>query len=404
MRPQFLRRLLSLFTLCAILFPSVASADDWPQYRGPSLTGISTETDWSHDWGDAGPKRLWKQNVGVGLSGIVISDGRAYTIGNADDIDTVFCFDAATGKPIWKHDYEAATDPNEFDGGPTSTPTVNADHVFTISRGGEVYCFGKATGEVIWRVSAVELADVRTPGWGFAGSPLVIGDLLLLNVGDTGMALKKATGALAWSSGDKDAGYSSMVPTKVGGTNAVVFGSSRSYVCVDTQAGKLIWRQRWLTTFGCNAADPILSGDNIFISSGYNRGSALLKHAADAPEVIWKNKDLQSQISSPVLIDGFLYGIHGDIDVGAELRCLELATGEVCWSGPKFKGGGLSAAGKRLVVLTGDGELLIVKANPKQSEILARHQVIQGKCWTPPVLSGGRIYCRSTDGEIVCLK
>lgn len=402
MRPKFLPRL--LFFFCAILFPSVASADDWPRFRGLSLTGISGETDWSHEWRETGPKRLWKQTVGVGLSGIVISDDRAYTIGNAEDIDTVYCFDAASGKPIWKHDYEAATDPNEFDGGPTSTPTVDADQLFTISRAGDVFCFDKATGKVIWNVSAAELADVRTPGWGFASSPLVVGDLLLLNVGDAGMALKKASGELAWSSADKDAGYSSMVPTKVGDSNAVVFGSSRSYVCVDTQTGKLIWRQRWLTTFGCNAADPILAGDNIFISSGYNRGSALLKHATDAPEVIWKNKDLQSQISSPVLIDGFLYGIHGDIDAGAELRCLELATGAVCWSGPKFKGGGLSAAGKRLIVLTGDGELTIVKANPKQPEILARHQVIEGKCWTPPVLSGGQIYCRNTDGEIVCLK
>ena len=242
------------------------------------------------------------------------------------------------------------------------------------------------------------------PGWGFSGSPLVAGDLLLLNVGDAGVAVKKQSGDLVWSSADKTAGYSSMVPIKLGEKDAVVFGSGRSYVCVEVKSGAELWRQRWLTTFGCNAADPILVGDYVFISSGYNRGCALLKPSENTVEVVWENKEMQNQISSCVLIDGYLYGIHGRTETGAELRCMKALTGEVAWIEASLHAGAISAAGDRLIILTDDGELVVAKASPKEFSVSARHPVIKGRCWTAPVLSEGRIYCRSADGEVVCLE
>ncbi len=389
-----------------VLLTTVASplrAEDWFRYRGPQLNGRSSETNWSHQWPDAGPNHLWRADVGIGLSAVSVSDGRAYTLGNTDDTDRVTCLDTKTGAVLWQFGYTAPLDANEFTGGPTSTPTVDGPFVYTLGRRGELFCFDKVTGQLSWQIQVAELAKVRTPTWGFSSSPLVSGELLLLNVGDAGLAVNKHTGALVWSSADRDAGYSSMVPLQVAGKSAVVFGSARSYVCVTAMTGEELWRERWLTTFGCNAADPIIAGQQIFISSGYNRGCALLELVEGKVVQRWKSKEMQNQLSSSLLIDGFLYGIHGDVGSGTELRCMELSNGTVQWSSADLQPGGLAAAGQRLIIMSDAGELVIAAASPAHSQILARHQVLTDKCWTAPVLSNGKIYCRSMHGELVCV-
>jgi outer membrane protein assembly factor BamB len=383
---------------------SPAAAEEWFRFRGPQLNGLSTEDQWSHAWGESGPLVAWRSQVGVGLSGLVVSAGRVYTLGNTDDIDAVFCLDAHSGQVIWQHSYPAPVDSNEFEGGPTSTPTVSGDQLFTLSRQGDLLCFDKATGQVQWHQQVAELAGVRVPTWGFAGSPLVLEDLVLVNVGEAGVAVQRQTGELVWNSADRDAGYSSIVPFTWQGQAAVIFGSARAYVCVEPTTGREMWRHRWLTTFGCNAADPIIFEDKIFISSGYNRGCVQLD--ASGPEVteIWKHKEMQNQISSCVLIDGFLYGIHGDVGGSTQLRCIQWSTGKVQWSDDSFRPGAISAAGRRLIVVSDDGELLIMAAESQASRVLARYRGLQAKCWTAPVLSSGQLYCRSALGELLCLR
>lgn len=379
-------------------------AEDWVRYRGPNLNGISSEVDWSDAWGNFSPTTLWRAHVGTGLSGVVTSQGRLVTLGNTDERDTIYCLDMQTGETLWQHSYPAASDPNEFEGGPTSTPTIAEGRVYVLSRHGDVLCLNATDGQVNWHVNAAELAAVRVPTWGFAGSPLVLDGRLLLNVGDAGTALDPLTGQLLWSSADRDAGYSSLVPLQLNGQPAVVLGSARSYVCIDPTDGHELWRQRWLTTFGCNAADPLVRGEQLFLSSGYNRGSALLQATWESVAEIWKSKEMQNQISSSVLIDEYLYGIHGDVNSQPELRCLRWATGELMWQEDSFRPGGLIAAGRRLIVLSDDGELLIVATEPQACRLLARQRVLSEKCWTAPTLSNGKIFCRSVRGELVCVQ
>lgn len=392
-----------LFPLLAVCLVSFTFGEDWYRYRGPNLNGISSETGWK-SWGDGEPKIHWRAEVGTGFSGIVQSDGCVYTIGNKENEDTVYCLDAASGDVIWKQSYACPTDPNEFEGGPTSTPTVDGDSVFTLSRRGDLYCFEKASGKPKWSVNAATLADVRTPGWGFAGSPLVLGDKLILNVGDAGTAIDKLTGELIWKSDDKDSGYSSPIPTRHDNRECVVIGSARSYVCVDVVDGAEVWRQRWLTTFGCNAGDAIVSDHGVFLSSGYNRGSALIRPGQGRPEVVWKNKEMQNQISSSLLLGDMIVGIHGDVDAGTSLRALDLKSGAVLWTEETLQPGGLSAsADGRLIVIGDEGELMIGQANRDSFQVACKSQVVEGKCWTAPTLSGGLIYCRTADGSIVCV-
>jgi len=398
------RSILQLTSFLLVLpFAQTAACDDWPRFRGPFLDGISRETYWPNFSDSDQPTNLWTQNVGTGISGVVTSESLLFTIGNVDDADVVRCFESDSGKTVWSFSYACPLDPNEFEGGPTSTPTIDGGSLYTLSRLGQVHCFEKHTGKLRWSVNAAEDNDIRVPAWGFAGSPLVVGDMLLLNVGEAGLALNVHTGKLLWKSTDKDAGYSSMVPLKQQGKSAIVFGSARSYVCVEIESGKELWRQRWLTTFGCNAADPIVSGDSVFLSSGYNRGSALLKNTDGGPDVIWKSKELQNQLSTSILMEGFLYGIHGDVDAGTQLRCMELTSGNVAWTEESFHPSAMAAAGNRLIIITSDGELVIADASPEKFQVISQHKVIEGKCWTSPTLSDGLLYVRTVDGDLTCL-
>lgn len=393
----------SAFFLLTFFAVSHAVAEDWYRFRGPNLNGVSSETAWTHGWGDQGPKVLWSKSVGTGFSSVSVSEGRLYTIGNEENVDTVYCLNAASGAEIWSHSYPSATDPNEFEGGPTSTPTVDGQTVYTLSRDGRVHALDKTTGAVRWTKELALELGIRAPAWGFAGSPLIHRNLLILNIGESGVAVEAESGETVWASSDKDAGYASPVPIASGEHEGLVFGSSRAYICIDANSGKELWRQRWLTTFGCNAADAITDGEHVFLSSGYNRGSILLDCSGETPSQVWKHKDFQTQLSSAVLIDGYLYGASGDVATGAKLTCVHMATGEVRWQEESLRVGGLSAAGDRIIVVSDSGELVVVQADSTGFRSLARHQVLRGKCWTAPVLSNGCVYVRSADGEIVCV-
>lgn len=397
MKRYLLRVLIPLFVA------SSSVAGDWPCWRGPRLDGTSDETGWLSQWPEAGPPVAWKTDVGTGFSSVTVGAGRLYTIGNRDNTDTVYCLDAAAGRQLWTHAYPCPLDANLFEGGPTSTPTIDADRVYVLSRQGDLFCFDAATGAVRWSKNIAEESAVRVPGWGFAGSPLVRENLLLVNVGEAGAAVDKTTGKLVWTSADADAGYNTPVPARCGDRQAVVFASGKFYHAVEIATGKKLWEHRWLTRFGCNAADAIVDGDRVFISSGYNRGAAVLDISGHEPAVVWANKEMQNQLNSSVLIDGRLYGFDGNTHSETKLKCMDFASGEVRWT-HDWKGmGSLTAAGGKLILLGEQGELTVAEASPEGFKPTARAQVLTGKCWTVPVLAQGRIYCRNAEGRLVAV-
>jgi len=395
---------LCLAVACGLLIAAVgrsAAAGDWPCWRGPDGNGISRETGWLDRWPAGGPPIAWKASVGTGYSSVAVKDGRLLTMGSRENTDVVHCLDAATGKTLWRHSYPSPLDDRFFAGGPTATPAIDGRHVYTLGRQGDLFCLEAATGKVRWSVNVAKAAGVRVPGWGFAGSPVVLNHRLLLNVGEAGTAVDKSTGKVLWTSADRDAGYTTPLPIQRGGRSIMILASGKYYHAVDIETGKQLWRHRWLTTFGCNAADPIVRGDRLYISSAYNRGAALLDLSADPPAVVWTNKQMQNQFSSSVLIDGHLYGIDGSDRAKTRLTCMELLTGKLRWSHELEGMGSLTAAGGKLIVLDEPGVLLLARAMPDAFRPLARAKVTTGKCWTAPVLAGGRIYCRSDDGTLV---
>ncbi|HEY1083830.1 MAG TPA: PQQ-binding-like beta-propeller repeat protein [Prosthecobacter sp.] len=392
--------------LHALLFlagTSAVIAADWPVWRGPAHDGISPETDWQLK---AEPKVMWEAEVGLGFSSFVASQGKVLTTGHADDQDTVFCLDAQSGKEVWKHSYAADLGDKYYEGGTSATPTIEGDKVWHLSRWGDLMCLELATGKVVWQKNIQQETGANIPDWGFAGAPLVQGNLLILNVGKAGVAVEKATGKTVWKSEVDNAGYSTPYPFTFGGKQLVVIGSGDAYTAVEAATGKQLWTYRWNTRYGVNAADPILTGpETLFISTGYNKGCTHLKLLPEGePEKLWENKALKNMFNSSVLIQGHLYGIDGDHNSRCALKCVRLSDGEEVWAEKDIGFGSLAAtADGRLLILTAKGELVEVKANPAAYEETSRAQILNGKCWSTPVLANGQLFARNSEGHVVCL-
>jgi outer membrane protein assembly factor BamB len=394
---------LAALLVACLLGTATVKADDWPNWRGPQRNGHTAEKNWLDQWPAAGPSIAWKAKVGLGFSSFVVGGGRAFTVGHAAEKDTVFCFDAVSGKELWKHSYAAELGDKFFEGGTTGTPTLESGRLYWLSRWGDLFCFAAADGKIIWSKNIQKETGLRIPDWGFTGAPLVLDDLLVLNVGDAGVAVEKASGKLVWKSADDNAGYSTPLPLKRGNDALALFGNGTAYLAVNARTGKEAWRFKWLTEYGVNAADPVVNDDRVFISSGYNKGAALLKLGDGEPEQVWKSKALRTQLNAAVLHEGHLYGVDGDTTAKATLKCLEFETGKEKWAQPSFGSGGVIIADGKLIALGGTGELLVAPATPTGFKPTSRAQVLGGKCWTAPVLANGLVYCRNSRGDVVCV-
>lgn len=399
---------LGLLLLVAASPVGSAAGHDWPRWRGPSLNGISAETEWSAAWPAGGPTQMWKASVGTGFASVSVAQGRVFTTGNQNNQDTVYAFDAETGRLIWKHTYDCPLDPRYYEGGTSATPTVDGDRVFTLSRKGHLFCLDAASGKIAWEKNLNTELNLKSaaelPEWGYAGSPLVQENLLILNVGTAGLALDKSSGRMVWNTGKTRSGYATPVPFMAGSQPALAIFGAKAVHAVAPKDGRILWSYDWETSYDVNAADPIVNGDRMFISSGYGHGAAVLRFTASSATKVWENKDLRNQLNSSILMDGYLYGFDGDHgNRNSTLRCVDFATGQVKWTEKSLRPGGLTAAGKRLIAIGDSGELVIVEAAPDAFKAVARAQILGGKCWTSPVLSHGRIYARNAKGDLVCV-
>ncbi len=380
-----------------------AAGADWPCYRGPDRNGISAETDWRSDWGDAGPKVLWKKSVGMGFSTTAVADGRVYAMGNTgkkSNTDVVYCLDAATGREIWKHTYPCPLEPKYYEGGTLSTPTVDAGKVYTLSKMGDLFCLDAGTGKVLWQKQLNKDMGFELPTWHFSSSALIVDDMLLLNIGKAGLALNKNTGDLLWQNGKDKCGYATPVLFEMDGQKCLALFGEVTLFAVRQADGKPMWEFPWKTKYEVNAPDPVIAGDQMFISSGYGRGCALLEIKDGKASKVWENKAMAMQINCPMLRDGYVYGFDEKV-----FKCLRLQDGAEQWQDKSLgKGSLMMSADGRLIIMSEKGELVIAKADPQEFDVVARAQILpKTKCWTTPVLANGRIYARNAAGDFACV-
>ena len=382
------------------LLSSVRAAD-WPQWRGPARDGISAEADWSIAWPTNGPRSRWTFQAGTGCAAVSVCQGRVYTLGNRADTDTVYALDEKTGAVLWKHSYACPLDPNLFEGGPAATPTVDGDRVYTLSRAGQLFCLRADKGTVLWSKHLVNELGGKRPTWGYAGSPVVLDNRVILDVGAPGgaiLAFDKMTGQVLWKNGAEGASYGTVQPCTLRGQAALASFNAFGLILRKAGDGQELARFPWKTSYDINAATPIVAGDRIFISSGYNRGAALLQFMEQGLKPLWENKKMRNHFSSCVLWKDHLYGF----DEGT-LTCLEFATGAVRWRQEGLGKGGLMLAAGRLIIQAERGDLVIADAAPDAYRERARAHVLGGRCWVMPVLANGALYGKNNNGDLVCL-
>lgn len=381
-------------------------AADWPQFLGPDRNGVSSEKVRTN-WETTEPRPVWKRGVGAGFAAPIVVENTVMLFHREGNSEVIAAFDLRTGKEKWEH--KAPThyrDDFGFDEGPRATPCFENGRVYAIGAEGSVRCVEFATGKQVWTVDARKQYKMRKGFFGFAPSPLVTGENLLLNLGGENgagiVALDKKTGKLCWKATTQEASYSSPVLDQ----DRAVFFTREGLVLLNAADGRNVveypWRARMHASV--NAATPLLIGNTIFITASYNTGAALFQIEGNRLNKIWSNDEsLSAHYATPVHHGGHLYGFHGRQEHGPEFRCVNLLTGRVLWTEEGFGAGTVTLAGDHLVILRESGELVLAPASAKRFEIVGRAQILGSDTRAYPALSNGFLVARDKS-KLVCVE
>jgi outer membrane protein assembly factor BamB len=382
-----------------------AAAVDWPQFRGVNRDGVSTEAGLPRSWPAAGPRVVWKRPIGEGYSGISVAGDRLYTMDSDGATEYVLALEAGSGKELWRVPAGQKLI-DSMGNGPRTTPTVDGSTVYAMGSHGRLLALRTADGAKIWEVDLVQAFGAKRPNWGYSGSPLIDGDLLILEVGGKDnrgvVAFEKTTGKVRWGALDGDPAYSSPVVMTIGGVKQYVVprraGSQTVSLLPD---GSVLWTHPG--PFSVIASALFVPPDKVYVSGGDDAGAVLMRIKSAGGkatvEELWKTRTMKNHFNNAVLVGDHLYGFDN-----ATFKCLSVATGEETWASRGLgKGSLLVADSNLLIVLSDRGTLLLVEATPTAYTELARFQAMEGKAWTAPTLAGGRLYLRDED-EVVALE
>lgn len=399
--------------LCGLLS---APAADWPQFLGPTRDGVAgvEESALPEKW-PAEPELLWQKNVGAGFAGPVVVDGKLILFHREGSDMTTEAMDAKTGKVLWRSVYVTDyVDSFGFNNGPRAVPAVADGRVLIHGPEGRVTALDLASGKELWAYDTASAAQSPQGFFGRASSPLIVGARVVIAaggyVGDQPaglLGLETATGNLVWQQVEDEAGYASPVLTEQG--HILAWMRNRLWLVEATtgkEVGSLPLRSRMEASV--NAATPVACGEGRWlVSAGYGVGAHLLKPAPGkepAFETIWAREGvLDCHYSTPIVHEGHLYGFDGRQETGQTLRCVEVATGKVCWESSRLPGGTLLRVKDRLLVLTEQGELWVVKATPERFEQLVIWQILRSSHRSHAAYADGILYARDTE-KMVALR
>jgi len=392
--------------LLLFLFALSASAQDWPQILGPNRDGIYPGPALAATWPKEGPKVLWQKNVGSGFAGPSVAAGKLVLFHRIANDEVIDCLNTTNGTPIWQFKYPTTyVDGFGFDNGPRAVPTIASNTVVTFGADGILTAINFKDGTKLWQVNTRKDFGADKGFFGLACSPLIEGSTIIVNIGgDNGagiVAFDLATGKVKWKTNNNEASYSSPAIATVNGQRLAFVFHRAGLAALNPADGKTLFDYPWRSreNASVNGATPLIIGNRVFISASYDTGASLLELTGDKPKVIWSNDEsMSNQYATSVHAKGFLYGLHGrhDFPGGTELRCIELATGNVKWSERDLSPANVLLAGNQLLVLTERGELLSVAASPDAFKLNNRAQILGTKVRDYPALANGILYARDT--------
>jgi outer membrane protein assembly factor BamB len=379
---------------------------DYPQLFGPNRDGRLSGPILSPDWSKTPPQLVWRQSIGAAWSGFVIVGDRALTQEQDGDNECVSCYEVTTGKVLWK-----TTNPGRYENpiagvGPRATPTIVGDRVLTLGALGTLRCLDLATGKPHWTRDMAADAAAKLPEWGFASSPLVHDGKVIVSAGGSKslLAYRLDNGEPVWTSGTRPVNYSSPFLLTVASRPQIIMFNSQAITAHDPATGTVLWEHDWGHGLP-HVSRPIPFGDRqIFFSSGYGVGSALLEVTAEPDgkfkvEQIWKTPRFQSKFATPVERGGYVYGVSDGI-----FACLDLRDGSVRWKAGRYgHGQGLLVGDYYLQMTEQPGDLMLLKPTPEGANELGRFPLFEDKTWNPIAVTGDLVLAR-TDREAVCVR
>ena len=378
--------------------PGTSAHLSFPQFLGPSRTGVIPDVHLVRDWVAHAPKLIWRIPVGAGWSGFAIDRGLAITQEQRSGNEMVVAYDLLTGKPRWSHSDAIRFDSVIAGDGPRATPTITGAYVATLGSTGLLNVLDFGTGRRLWSKDIATDNKATNPEWGRSGSPLVLdGKVIVSAGGDDGKSLVAydvGTGARVWSGGSDGAGYASPIVMSLLGRPQVVIFNRVTLAGHDPATGAVLWSQPWVPI--PNVAMPIRVADDLVLgSTGYGIGSKLVKLTAGAdgaitPAFVWETPRLKAKFTNPVLHGGFVYGLDDGV-----LVCMDVTTGERRWRAGRYGHGQTLLVGDLLLVTTEDGEIVLVEPTPLAHHEVARFTVFDGKTWNPPAIAGKYLLVRS---------
>jgi outer membrane protein assembly factor BamB len=411
-------KLRALIPLAALTLS--ATAADWTQYRGPNGDGSTPEA-LPAQW-PAAPKVLWKVPAGTGFGSFTVSGAWCFALEGKGSDEVLVARDAATGKDRWTANLgpakyggggDAGTNDNKGGDGPRSTPTLAGKIIVAMHSDLVLHAFDVVTGKPLWKRDLLKEHAGKNISWSNAASPLFEGGVLYVaggGAGQTYLALNPLTGAVLMKSGDDTITHATPTPATILGQRQIIFFMKSGLTSLDPKTLKQLWHADFPFNVS-TAASPVVAGDYVYCSAGYNVGAAGFKITKAGSE--WKadqvmrvpQKPLANHWSTPVLFEGHLYGMFQFKEYGkGPVKCVKLPDGDIKWEQPGFGPGNLIlTAGGNLLALTDAGEVVAFKASPDAYKELGRFKAIEGKCWTTPVMSNGRVFVRSTK-EAACIQ
>lgn len=377
--------------------------DGWYQFRGQNRDGISTE---ELNWNGNQPELLWKKDLGSGFSELVVSDGTIYTMisEKTDSIhgfEFIAAFNEGNGEEIWRTKVDSIyIDVDGWGDGPRSTTIIDEKNIYGLSGYGKLTALSKKDGQLLWQIDLIKYFGSSTPRWGYATSPLLIDEKIIMEVGGTEnrafMAFNKKDGSVLWSDGNGRPSHDSPLMVTIEGQPQVIFANGRTLYSYSPE-GDTLWTYNM--PFRSITAMPVLIDENKIFASGVRTpGFFIIEVSGNKPVTLLTGVSMKNDFNSCVYHNGYIYGFHI-----AAVRCISAETGEVKWSKRGFGKGSLILVDDKLVILSDKGKLAIAEASHEGYRELTSLQAIEGKSWTAPSFVDGKIYIRNLK-EMACYK
>ncbi|MBX3280172.1 MAG: PQQ-binding-like beta-propeller repeat protein [Acidobacteria bacterium] len=379
---------------------AVSPVAAWPGFRGPGRDGTVRGTRISTDWTTKPPVEVWRRPVGPGWSSFAVRGNHLYTQEQRGEDEIVACYELGAGKLVWSHRDAARFWESNAGAGPRGTPTLSGGRVYTLGATGIVNALDAGNGAVIWSRNASTDTGAKLPGWGFAGSPLVVNDIVVVAASGRLIAYESATGAPRWTGPADKGGYSSPHLAMIGGVAQILLLNGAGAISVSPADGSLLWEHQWP---GDGIVQPaVTTNGDILIGTGSGMGASgivglrrvsVTKGAGDwVVEERWTSIGLKPYYNDFVIHNGHAFGFDGSI-----LACVDLADGKRKWKGGRYGHGQLLALKDQnlLLVLSEDGEVVLVSAGTERFAEVARFRALEGKTWNHPVLVGDLLLARN---------